>query len=85
MAMAEYIEREAAAKAVRKAWAKGLEPSQYIEELPAADVVKVKHGCWFHDINNLYACSKCLGRETMSHRNPKPYCPNCGARMDGDD
>lgn len=39
--MAEYIERSAAIKAAKHAWAKGLEPSQYIEVLPAADVAPV--------------------------------------------
>ena len=34
--MAEYIEREAAIEAAKHAWAKGLEPSQYIEIIPAA-------------------------------------------------
>ena len=38
-------------------------------------------GYWIHDINNLYGCSECGGRETMSHRQFKPYCPNCGAIM----
>ena len=37
MTMAEYIEREAAIEAVKHAWAKGLEPSQYIEIIPAAE------------------------------------------------
>ena len=35
--MAEYIEREAAIEAAKHAWAKGLEPSQYIEIIPAAE------------------------------------------------
>ena len=39
--MAEYIERSAAIEAAKHAWAKGLEPSQYIEILPAADVAPV--------------------------------------------
>ena len=39
--MAEYIGRDAAIKAAKHAWAKGLEPSQYIEALPAADVAPV--------------------------------------------
>ena len=42
------------------------------------------HGHWIHDINNLYGCSECFGRETMSHRKKKRYCPRCGARMDGE-
>ena len=37
----DYIRREAAIEAVKHAWAKGLEPSQYIEILPAADVAEV--------------------------------------------
>lgn len=39
--MAEYIERRTAIEAAKHAWAKGLEPSQYIETLPAADVAPV--------------------------------------------
>lgn len=35
--MGECIERSAAIKAAKHAWAKGLEPSQYIEILPAVD------------------------------------------------
>ena len=46
-------------------------------------LVKQKHGRWVHDINNLYGCSECGGRETMSHKKKKNYCPHCGAKMDG--
>ena len=42
MTMAEYIERSAAIKAAKHAWAKGLEPSQYIEALTAADVAPIE-------------------------------------------
>lgn len=42
MKMAEYIERSAAIEAAKHAWAKGLEPSQYIEALPAADVAPIE-------------------------------------------
>lgn len=44
--MTEYIELSAAIEAAKHAWAKGLEPSQYIEALPAADVAPVVHGRW---------------------------------------
>lgn len=40
--MDEYIERSAAIEAAKHAWAKGLEPSQYIETLPAADVAPIE-------------------------------------------
>ena len=46
--MAKYVLREAAIAAAKHAWAKNLEPSQYIEALPAADVAPVVHGRWAH-------------------------------------
>lgn len=83
--MAEYIERNAAIEAAKHAWAKGLEPSQYIEALPAADVAPVVHARWisFLDGDHItperyYRCSRC-GR-VESRR--QPYC-YCGAKMDG--
>lgn len=42
----------------------------------------VVHAHWVHDANNLYGCSNCLGRETMSPKKLKNYCPHCGAHMD---
>ena len=39
--MTEYIERESTIEAAKHAWAKGPEPSQYIEIIPAADVAPV--------------------------------------------
>lgn len=45
----EYIEREAAMRAARHAWGEGLEPQQYIEIIPAADVAPVVHGHFVHD------------------------------------
>lgn len=38
----EYIDREAAIAAAKHSWAKGIEPSQYIEIIPAADAVEHK-------------------------------------------
>lgn len=86
--MAEYIERSAAIKAAKHAWAKGLEPSQYIEALPAADVAPVVHGRWEpHDRafgDNFLVCSKCqFVSEDKATRRYYHYCPNCGAKMDG--
>ena len=52
-----------------------------IYEMPAADVAPVRHGRWERYGKNLGECSEC--GEIVSVRNN--YCPNCGARMDGDD
>ena len=53
-----------------------------VQDAPAVDAVEVVPGRWIHDINNLYGCSECGERETMSHKKLKNYCPNCGAKMD---
>ena len=87
--MAEYIERSAAIKAAKHAWAKGLEPSQYIEALPAADVAPVVHGRWIHDGRRIERgidwchCSECGKSDNFCARTN--YCPVCGAKMDGGD
>ena len=83
--MAEYIEREAAIEAVKHAWAKGLEPSQYIEIISAADVAPVVHGRWIekekYTFGIMYDCSLCENR-ILDNGHPWNYCPNCGAKMD---
>ena len=92
--MAEFIERSAAIEAAKHAWAKGLEPSQYIEALPAADVAPVVHGRWIHsryedcsEQFELVKCSQC-NHEAYAmalYVHGGNYCPNCGAKMDGGD
>lgn len=48
---------------------------------PAADVVEVKHGEWLYSrVHNILYCSEC--GEIPDCFEP-PYCPNCGAKMDG--
>lgn len=86
MEMAEYIERSAAIKAAKHAWAKGLEPSQYIEALPAADVAQVVRGRWEHLGGDEWCCSACgfvLTTEGSWDKPTKKYCEDCGAKMDG--
>ena len=56
--------------------------------IPAADVAPVVHGRWEQDADGDWYCTNCnevvaiceSGRE-RTYR--KPYCPNCGAMMDG--
>lgn len=91
MAEKEYIEREAVLAdelthclpySAGKAAGRVVVFAEDIEAIPAADVAPVRHGRWVHDTNNLYGCSECLGRETMSHKKLKNFCPNCGAKME---
>ena len=87
----EYIERQEAIEAAKHAWAKGLEPSQYIEVIPPADVAPVRHGRWieytkviipepYNKWEQAWKCSECGFDDGFVGYN---FCPNCGARMDG--
>lgn len=53
-----------------------------IDEMPAADVQPVKRGKWLKRTStpDSLKCSKCGN----SHEYETTFCPNCGARMDGD-
>ena len=50
---------------------------------PTVDAVEVVHGRWEqarYTEAPLYICSQCGKPEYKQHN----YCPNCGAKMDGD-
>ena len=57
-----------------------------IARFPAADVAPVVHGRWsigrFNRETGNYEeqCTRC---RNFSKEYSKPYCPNCGAKMDG--
>lgn len=90
--MAGYIKRDAAIRAVMAAkWVDGSDGAMAMEIVaspPAADVAPVVHGRWERDADGDWYCTNCdevvviceSGRE-RTYR--KPYCPNCGAKMDG--
>ena len=70
---------------------KVLDALEIIDTAPSADVQEIKHGYWIDKPTGRYChigsyCSVCEeksgigGIESNRH---KPYCPNCGARMDG--
>ena len=96
--MDEYIKREAAVKAANE-WvseacmAPVMRVSRLFDKLqkvPAADVVPVVHGRWEYDLPtiNTYGqlrCSICnWWTLDPSVDSSYSYCPNCGAKMDGD-
>lgn len=49
---------------------------------PAADVAPVVHGKWVFGGDGCVICSQC--NEEESNDNHRKYCPNCGAKMYGD-
>ena len=69
---------------------KVLDALEIIDTAPSADVQEIKHGYWIDKPTGRYChigsyCSVCEeksgigGIESNRH---KPYCPNCGAKMD---
>ena len=54
-------------------------------EIPAADVVEVRHGRWIEQekyiFGVMYDCSICDDR-ILDNGHSWDYCPNCGAKMD---
>ena len=53
-----------------------------IAEQPTADVAPVRHGHWIECNYGLtFECSEC---KYPTEYNLTDYCPNCGAKMDGD-
>ena len=61
------------------------------ENAPAEDAEPVRHGKWivwdeiiagiYHTVSE---CSECGFTTDKMFREEMPYCPNCGARMDGE-
>lgn len=95
--MTKYVELETAIDAVNDVYynspdinlsADKLEAA--LRDIPYADVVPVVHGRW--DGNTCTACKlpwnyqMVQDADDWGYFDPMPdYCPNCGARMDGDD
>lgn len=87
--MVEYIDREAAIKAVEKADYTAIADDadsckadylrEVIESVPAADVAPVVHGEWIHHDDGVVTCSECGNAESSDSY----YCRYCGAKMDG--
>ena len=86
--MAEYINREAAIRALLNDAPEQVSYSREdaadcIRYMDAADVAPVRHGRWlcgdYYDIGDV--CSECDCDSQMTHPSYR-YCPNCGARMD---
>ena len=55
-----------------------------IADMPAADVTLVRHGRWDDSYDGITPyCTVCGCSHRLMVRTPK-YCPNCGAKMDGE-
>ena len=70
-------------------WSMIIAIENYVDSMPTADVVLVKHGHWgepqrdgciTYDKNAYRQCSVCGNRQYLAMQ--MNYCPNCGASMD---
>ena len=73
------------AKDTKTALYKAEDVYEVLAKLPAADAVEVRHGRWTVYVISMIdgegcKCSEC-GFEGVPYWD---YCPNCGARMDGE-
>lgn len=79
----EYIDREALLEKMKN-WHEKISLVACVNNLPAADVAPVVHGRWLcvdTDTEQFFLCNRCKKKEYWESN----YCPNCGARMDGDE
>ena len=86
--MTVYIKREDAIDAVLDVYyntpdidLSGERLEAAILNIPAADVVEVRHGRWLcvdTDTEQFFLCNRCKKKEYWESN----YCPNCGAKMD---
>ena len=95
--MDEYIKREYAVDAVLDVYCDTPDIDLSCEKfeaailkIPAADVAPVRHGRWLGwgksgtpTYENYGTCSVC-GEDAEIYTEHRNYCPNCGAKMDGD-
>ena len=89
--MAEYINRAELIENLNKFATEHYNAliNQIITKQPTADVQEVRHGRWIsNDLGGYkwaYYCSECGWVDGYPFNDRHKYCPNCGARMDGDE
>ena len=95
--MAEYIEREATVKLLRSLGSRdyrrekgtiqeAIKMVSFPEYTPSADVTQMVHGQWEtnSDRPDSLICSVCKCGFDMWKHDSHNFCPNCGAKMDGE-
>lgn len=84
----EYIEREALLSHLFSKQDEPLDVMKEIAAFPAADVVEAVHGRWIKH-EGYTECSECGhwydSPESEYTGDRSNYCPNCGAKMDGEE
>lgn len=97
--MAEYIERQEVCSKINElplTEDAAMEILWAVDKIPTADVASIVHAKWFIEEYEYLTCSHCGGYYYTGMESTKQaeanlingevpkYCPNCGAKMDGD-
>ena len=85
----QYLEKcKKGAAVTNLVWAAIMAIERDVRDMPAADVVPVRHGRWEKQ-RGLYSCSECgmtcpydVQADVIEYW-ACSYCPRCGAKMDG--
>ena len=88
--MADLIDRQALLRDIKKYHLSDGKFQHWVEVQPAVEAEPVRHGKWI-DMADFEQCSSCSGTRLKEMQTvygkaiwiKTPYCPNCGARMDG--
>ena len=81
------IDANALIKEANAEGAYGYVDAKQIADAPTIDAVEVRHGYWIpamHIGDCCYRCSECQFLRDAYLLDIGNYCPNCGARMEGD-
>ena len=87
--MAKYIDAEKLCELAKNHISKSVDCND-IMRFPFADVQEVRHGHWEFRFEGTYSRTRCYctvckqpsGIGGIRKNQLKPYCPNCGAKMD---
>lgn len=95
--MDEYISRKVAFGTITELAGKALTRSAYetvwksarvLKKIPSANVAPIVYGQWKQDADGDWYCTNCgevvaICDSGKNRTYRKPYCPHCGAKMDG--
>lgn len=87
--MSEYIKREDALEIIKRTSGDYATAFAEIRKIPAADVAPIVYGQWKQDADGDWYCTNCgdvvaICDSGKNRTYRKPYCPNCGAKMNLD-
>lgn len=87
--MGDYIERKVALEITKRTSGDYATAFTEIRKIPTADVAPIVYGRWEQNADGDWYCTNCgepvsICDSGKNRTYRKPYCPNCGAKMNLD-